>query len=549
MNKQSNRRTFLKSGAAVAGAIAAGPLAIAARANEAPPRSRSRAAKPKRLDDAYRIRVEAAERQLGKSLPSLTTNGDEARYTNKIASFSKGLRHDSLGEVDMDGYDALVGALHGGKLADYDAIPLGGIVRLVNPQAAMAFEMEGGDPQGFSLAPPPAFDSSEQAAEACELYWQALTRDVPFAEYATHPLIERAASDLSRFESLRAPRENARVTWRTLFRGNSPGDRVGPYVSQFLLKEMPFGAIRVEQRVRTATPGLDYLTTYDDWLAVQNGAATSPRHGSVYRYIRCGRDLAAYVNLDFSYQAFQTACLILFGMQGTTDAQRAYKGAPYNARNPYRKSRSQTGFVTFGGAQALDLVARVSSAALKACWYQKWCVHRRLRPEEFGGRVHNHRTGRANYPIDPSLLHSPVLEMTATATGTYLLPQAYPEGCPIHPSYPAGHSAVAGACATVLKACFDEKFPVHDPVEPVVDGLSLMPYEGQLTVGGEIDKLAFNVAMGRNTAGIHWRSDAAEGIRFGEAVALSVLSDLKECFHEDFAGFSLTKFDGTTIEI
>ena len=546
MNDNSDRRTFLKRG----GAAAIGALAATVRANEPAARSRSRGAKSRRFEEAFRIRVDAAERQLSKPLPILKTNGDELRYQTRIASFSKGLRHNALGEVDPDAYNALVHALASGEPADYEAIPLGGVVRLVNPQASLAFEMEGGDPHGFELPPPPTFDSSEQAAEACELYWQALTRDVPFAEYETHPLIDRAASDLSRFDSLHAPRENGRITPRTLFRGNSDGDRVGPYVSQFLLKEVPFGAIRLVQHVRTATPGLDYLTTYDEWLAVQNGAATAPRHGSVYRHIRCGRDLAAYVSLDFSYQAFQTACLILFGMQGTTDAQRSYKGAPYNARNPYRKSRSQTGFVTFGGAQALDLVARVSSAALKAGWYQKWCVHRRLRPEEFAGRVHNHRTGAANYPIDASLLDSPVLEMIDAVNRTYLLPQAFPEGCPIHPSYPAGHAVVAGACATALKACFDEKFPVHDPVVTTADGLSLMPYrEGDLTVGGEIDKLAFNVSMGRNMAGIHWRSDAAEGMRFGEAVALSVLSDLKECFNEDFAGFSLTKFDGTTVEV
>ena len=28
-----------------------------------------------------------------------------------------------------------------------------------------------------------------------------------------------------------------------------------------------------------------------------------------------------------------------------------------------------------------------TNRALKAAWYQKWSVHRRLRPEEFGGRL------------------------------------------------------------------------------------------------------------------------------------------------------------------
>jgi hypothetical protein len=44
------------------------------------------------------------------------------------------------------------------------------------------------------------------------------------------------------------------------------------------------------------------------------------------------------------------------------------------------------GFGTFGGPHILALLTEVSTRALKAVWYQKWLVHRRLRPEEFGGR-------------------------------------------------------------------------------------------------------------------------------------------------------------------
>jgi hypothetical protein len=49
--------------------------------------------------------------------------------------------------------------------------------------------------------------------------------------------------------------------------------------------------------------------------------------------------------------------------------------------------------------------------------------------------------------------------------------------------------------------------------------------------------------------GIHWRSDAVAGLRLGEAVALSILGDMKECFNERFRGFSLTTFDGREITV
>jgi membrane-associated phospholipid phosphatase len=537
---EHTRRRFLQVGGAAASGLLIGARAVplAAGVSGGSRRSSSRAAQ------ALRIRVEAAKRLYDvPSAPSLP-NGDEARYPTRIASFTKGLPHGPLGEVEPRAYEALLRAVTSGEAGDFEAIPLGGMLRLVNPQASLSYVLEGHDPHTLAVPPAPAFDSAELAAEACELYWQALTRDVPFAHYDTDPLIAAAVTELSRLPGYRA------VDAHTVFRGEAQGDLIGPYVSQFLWKEVPYGALRLVQQPRTATAGIDYLRTYDDWLAVQNGAPANARHGGAYRYISSARDLASYVHLDFSYQAFETACLVLFGMQGTTDAQRPYRGAPWDGANPYRGSQCQTGFVTFGVAHALDLVSRVAAAALRACWYQKWLVHRTLRPEELGGRVHQALAARARYPLHANLLDSAALDRVHRATGTWLLPQAYPEGAPLHPSYPSGHAAVAGACATVLKAFFDESFPIDDPVTASADGRSLLPYRGAtLTVGGELDKLASNIAFGRNAAGIHWRSDAIAGLRLGEEVALGLLADMRHCWHEEFAGFSVTRFDGAVVVV
>jgi hypothetical protein len=188
---------------------------------------------------------------------------------------------------------------------------------------------------------------------------------------------------------------------------------------------------------------------------------------------------------------------------------------------------------------------------VKASWYQKWLVHRRLRPEVFCGRVHNRKIGTADYPIHPDLLErSAVLELAYRQNGTYLLPVAFPEGSPTHPSYPAAHVCIAGACVTVLKAFFDESFMVPSPVVASADGATLLPYSGApLTVGNELNKLAFNVAMGRDFGGVHWRSDGASALLLGEAVAIGVLTDQANTYPETFKGFSLTKFDGTTISV
>ena len=87
----------------------------------------------------------------------------------------------------------------------------------------------------------------------------------------------------------------------------------------------------------------------------------------------------------------------------------------------------------------------MTTAALKAAWVQKWLLHRRFRPEAFGGRVHQTKRGAAGDPIHADLLNSMALQRTYGSKGSYLLPQAYPEGSPIHPSYPSGHGTVAGA--------------------------------------------------------------------------------------------------------
>src|SRR6185295_13063747 len=110
----------------------------------------------------------------------------------------------------------------------------------------------------------------------------------------------------------------------------------------------------------------------------------------------------------------------------------------------------------------------------------------------------------ARYPIHRDVLDAAAVDAVRRATGSHLLPMAYPEGCPTHPSYPAGHAAIAGACVTVLKAFFDERREIPNPVVADADGMRLVPWKGApLTVGAELDKLAANIALGRGAAGVH----------------------------------------------
>jgi hypothetical protein len=225
----------------------------------------------RRRQQAFKIRVEAARFHRRQPLRRQPTNGDEELYANKIASYSKGLPHNDLGEVRLDAYEAMIRALSTGKPSDFVKIPVDGSLRLLNPQGAYTFGFEGADSHDFRITPAPAFSSAERAGEMAELYWQALTRDVPFSEYDTDALTNAAAADLSFFSDFRGPKERGLVTPATLFRGNTPGDLVGPYISQFLWKDVPYGPFPLPQQMRTAQPGIDHMISYADWLAVQRG--------------------------------------------------------------------------------------------------------------------------------------------------------------------------------------------------------------------------------------------------------------------------------------
>ncbi|HXG66665.1 MAG TPA: vanadium-dependent haloperoxidase [Blastocatellia bacterium] len=536
------RRAFIGTAAAGVAAGVAGLSHLATESARADTIKAQEAGGPasgrRREQQAYQVRVEAARRERNRPLAEHPTNGDEELYPNRIASYSKGLPHNHLGEVAPAAYDSLIRALGTGSPADFENIVIGGDAKLTNPQSGLAFDMQGPDSHSLTMPPAPAFSSAEEAAEIAENYWMALTRDVPFAEYEAHPLTNRAAADLSRLSDFRGPKTAGRVTATTLFRGNTPGDLVGPYISQFLWQDTPFGAETIDRRMRTTVAGVDYMTSYPEWLAVQNGSlAGANQFDPTPRYIRNGRDLGQWVHVDVLFQAYFNAMLILLSM-----------GAPLDAGNPYRSSRTQIGFGTLGDPYIASVLCAVARPALKAVWYQKWFVHRRLRPEVFAGRVHNHLTGAASYPIHADILDSDAVAEVFTRNGTYLLPMAFPEGSPTHPSYGAGHATVAGACVTILKAFFDESFVIPEPVEASADGLALSPYRGPaLTVGGELNKLASNIAIGRNIAGVHWRSDATESLKLGEEVAIRYLQEERDCFNEQFNGFSLTKFDGATI--
>ena len=552
--------------------------------------------------------------------------------SDRISRFHKSLAHGADGAVELqpwndfiEGLRAVNNAGDASVLASVNAGPR----KWVNPLAGWAVDTEVSDPCSHVIPAPPALRSPEAAAEIIELYWMALLRDVPFAQWKDHPEVNDAAVELSKLPlylrratknsggSVVAGEVNKRPTnasgpsdapdkpegdnryvryselpgamtkldERSVFRGGELfagqplRERAGPFLSQFLLQEISYGTFRIPQRQIYATPGIDYVTRLDEWEQVQNGASRNPmqnligtNNASQRRYLSTMRDLATYVHFDQLYEAYLNAALIL--------VQNRYPlapGNPYGAGpcDPYgighaepgmtngtpggatKLNRNQDGFGTFGGPHVLSLVCEVATRALKAVWRQKW-THLRLRPEAYAGLVQHQLSvgtfGDGHAVLAQSASDGAIGRVSASSRFHHnrLLPLAFPEGSPTHPAYGAGHATVAGACVTILKAFFDEKVCVHCPVEPNADGSALLPYGGDdwsaITVGLELDKLASNIAIGRNMAGVHWRSDYTQSMLLGQRVALDVLYRQSRDYLEEYC-FHFTTFGGGSVDL
>jgi len=544
------------------------------------------------------LRVEAAELAALRRHQEHANNNDEVNYPTRafVGNFSKSLKHDALGDPDPLSYGSLLRALESRDPQDFEEIVLASTtaVRLTNPQAGLTFDLEGPDPQELTQPPAPRFDSEVAAHEAGELYWMAVARDVAFINYGSDAAIAAAVGSLnSEFPQFGG---TTPVTTQNVFRGIYPGEQVGPYVSQYLVKGnvdprkpvglgrnaadgyISYGSRVIDQRQVPATANVDYLTTFAPWLDVQNGVDKRglDSFDSTRRFIHTLRDGGTFVHFDQVLDAWYNAAWIL--MSEPTGNQSTYvlgttgrpqidlefpldQGNPYNPPGTAGDSKTQGGIVTFGPIHLLQVMGEVLGRALRAVWYQKWYVHRRLRPEEYGGRVHNHITGARTYALHSSILTSLQTGGLAPYFGnagdkfpsSYLLPQAFPEGAPTHPAYGAGHATGSGALATILKAFFDDTAAIENPVQADAAGTALVAYTGadanQMTVGSELNKLAGNIALFRNAAGVHWRTDYTESLLLGEAVAIGLLQETSLGFQEDDAFFELTRFDGKTIRI
>ena len=454
------------------------------------------------------------------------SNGDEARYAQRsyIGSFAKGLAHGALGLPDPAGYRAYLRAIATGTQRALDAIPSPFLRGLVAGVLNLDYAYEGDDATQFALPAAPALASAATAAETVELYWAALARDVPFSHYDDDATVAAACRELTALTACTAPRSGGAVTPQLIFRGWGAALR-GPLLSQFYWIDVardPLAA--APQQLHFSLRGHDFMTQREEFVALQERpliAKADRAHSACYMYsMRC---LADCLGRSSAEAVFANALAFIGGLPSV---------------QPF-----------FDPVLVRELAAGAQVLAGRATFFQKLLVHRRVRPEAVGWLVDLTRRGH-EMPLHPTLLHARAVDAVERRHGTALLPQAYPGGCPPHPSYPAAHSGIAGAVVTILKAFIVDDAPFPDPVTASNDGSALGEYHGAgLTLGGELDKLAMNFAFGRTGAGVHFRSDNHQGLLLGEAVALSLLRDRAAAMPRLGGRFSVRTFDGRTVRV
>lgn len=506
-------------------------------------------------------------------------NAEENRYKihNYNAEFTKGLQHDiNTGTlVSNRDYEKLRHAVINNRQKELAHVPMAinAEGKFVSPLASLATELLGAPQCRLKINDPPSL-ASPAACELLENYAMAIARDVPFINYESDPIIAQILSttrlnspDVLDNLEYYYPTGQA-ITPQRLFRGTSPDSQVGPYISQLLLLDVPMGNGIFEQQYYAPKPRdqaigrVEWGVNAPEVIALENtNFSLLPQYNpddTQKTYIYNARTLAEAVHHDAAYQYFYQAANILLAL-----------GAPQNPGIP--SYPNQRGFVTgFGGPNILCALAEATGYALRAAWYYKWQIFRRLRPEAMSLWVDNIKNGRVendhNYNITEIILNNGLMDdinnynSFYSAIDSYTLPQSYIEGSPLHPAYPAGHATFSGACATILKIMFDcnrpwSTLPGFTTVKIAnEDGTELIDYTGTdaglLTINGEINKLAYNVALGRNMAGVHYRSDGIQSLQLGEQVAMKFMSDyLSGTVENNLDGtvptITFIKFDGT----
>ncbi len=368
---------------------------------------------------------------------------------------------------------------------------------------------------------------------------------------------------------------------------------------------IPYGSLSIDQRTLSHKNCLDYMTDWCPWLDVQNGANVTgaDQFEAKRRFITTPRDLATYVHYDALYEAYLNACLILLAMKvphskGFPEpspsgnrtafatfggphvlslvcevATRCLKAVRRQKFNYHRRARPEA----LGGRLTLSCIKEGVAGQL-GCTKGAFEDNLKEIPQALQDAIIKHnlqqnkQAAKRNIHCNKTCPLPGGTKRPKFDACNLLLPMAFPEGSPMHPAYGAGHATVAGGCITILKAFFEmfedcnsfkerelsvDEWGRHSEngmqvaYVPNADGSRLIKdskTKKALTIQGELDKLAANISIGRNMAGVHYYSDYYDSLRMGERIAVGMLMEQAPSYGESMT-MTFKSFDGDLITI
>ena len=230
--------------------------------------------------------------------------------------------------------------------------------------------MAGPDSHHLTMIAPPTFSSAWEASEIAEVYWGALTRDVPFAQYSSSPLIAAAAADMSAFSDTTRT-EGGRLCNSIHFVSRKYSRRCRwsvrlpisvetyPFWSHYRRPTVP--DCNTRQRLHDLVRG---LAKHPERSARGHRQFNRP-HDSLHTQRPRLRRVATSRLPVPARKGYMDACLILLG----------FGPAALEPANPYLTSATQVGGSTFGGTHILDFVARAARAAAEQPGTKSgWCI-------------------------------------------------------------------------------------------------------------------------------------------------------------------------------
>ena len=396
--------------------------------------------------------------------------------------------------------------------------------------------------------------TQRQALELAELYVLTLIRDCPLHAMndANCQYLTRGINFLNSFSSRPYDYTPDNI-------GAFPfKDDVQPRLSQHWFLPQRVGASPPYRRLYNVQRSNTDVWRREQYYESQQGNYTNRQnYETSLKYVHSCRSLGSNVNGEPVYSTYFLAALGTYELLSTVEKDVFERQPP----GSYVYTSINGGY-----DDLLVSIAEVSRYALAESYRRKYWSYLRARPVQFASMVDLLLSDKSTGVVRTFTDHFDTVErrnflnlmgdLTQSDVGefNYLLRTQYITDN--HPSFPHGHGTVAGAAVTIIKAMLrlETEFgqsvvwprPMNDGSE---DGTTLNTKTGQTTFTAELNKLAFNVALGRMCVGQHFNTEAYESLLFGEEIGIQFLRK-RLCDSDSqtlLRPFRFERFDGTKI--